>query len=226
VPESKKSQNVFLVFGRHLRNRIGVGLVLLIPAGITYMILRYVVDFLDGILRPAISGLARPFPGSGWIDLLPPVASILIALIVLYIAGLLAQNFIGRRTVLIVEGFVGRVPVLRAIYGTAREATNLLGGLEKRPYSRVVFVTFPHARAKSIGLVTGTYNGASGQRYLMVFVPTTPTPMSGFLLFVEENEVEDTDMSVDMALRMVVTAGITTGKPLTPAPWDPMAPGL
>lgn len=200
--------HVFIVIGRHLRNRVVAGLVLLIPAALTYFILRTFVGFLDGLIRPFTHTLAQWFPGSHWVDLVPPVGSVVAVLVILYVVGLITRNFIGRRVVRILESLVSRVPVLRAIYGTAREATSLFSEDAERRFSKVVLVTYPHPGAKSIGFVTGTFRSGEGRAYFMVYVPTTPTPMSGFLLFVGKDQIEDAGLTVDAAIRMVVTGGI------------------
>ncbi|MSQ11425.1 MAG: DUF502 domain-containing protein [Dehalococcoidia bacterium] len=192
--------------GRHLRNRMGAGLVLLLPAAACYLILRFIVGFVDDLIRPGVEDIGR---GNTWVDVVPPVGSVITLVIFLYVVGLLAQNVVGRWVVRYTEQAIGRIPFLRGVYNTARQATNLLSGLESAKFSRVVLVSFPHAKARSIGLVTGRWSTPGGRDYLQVYVPTTPTPMSGFLLFVDESEVEDAGMSTDTALRMVVTAGIT-----------------
>jgi uncharacterized membrane protein len=198
----------FLWIGRHLRNRIFAGLILIVPAALTYVVFRAIVGFLDDLIRPSTKSLAQWFPGSGWVDLVPPVGSVVLVLILLYFAGLIARNFVGRRIVRFIEGLVGRVPVLRAIYGTVREATSMFSSDAERRFSRVVLVTYPHPGAKSLGFVTGTFRSGDGKDYSMVYVPTTPTPMSGFLLFVTEDQMEDAGISVDAAMRMVITGGI------------------
>lgn len=198
----------FLWIGRHLRNRIFAGLILVVPFVLTLVVFRAIVDFLDGLIRPSTRTLSQWFPGSGWVDLVPPVGSVVIVLILLYFAGLVTRNFIGRRIVRSFEGLVGRVPVLSAIYGTAREATSMFSNDAERRFSRVVLVTYPHPGAKSLGFVTGTFRSGDGKDYSMVYVPTTPTPMSGFLLFVTEDQMEDAGISVDAAMRMVITGGI------------------
>lgn len=196
------------MIGQHLRNRVVAGLILLIPTALTYLIFRAIVGFLDGLIRPSTQTLAQWFPGSGWVELVPPVGSVVIVVILLYVAGLITRNFIGRRIVRIFENLVGRVPVLRAIYGTAREATSLFSSDAERRFSKVVLVTYPHPGAKSIGFVTGTFRSGEGKDYFMVYVPTTPTPMSGFLLFVGDDQIEDAGLTVDAAMRMVITGGI------------------
>ncbi|MSQ12617.1 MAG: DUF502 domain-containing protein [Dehalococcoidia bacterium] len=187
---------------------MAAGLILLIPAALSIVMLRAVVDFVDGLIRPFTRTLTQGFPGGDWIDYVPAVGSVLLVLILLYFAGLITRNFIGRRIVRSLERLVGRVPVLSAIYGTAREATSMFSNDAGRRFSRVVLVTYPHPGAKSLGFVTGTFRSGAGKDYSMVYVPTTPTPMSGFLLFVTEAEMEDAGVSVDAAMRMVITGGI------------------
>ncbi len=222
----------FLWIGRHLRNRIFAGLILLVPLVITLVVFRAIVGFVDGLIRPSTKSLAQWFPGSGWVDYVPAVGSVVIVLILLYFAGLITRNFIGRRIVRSFESLVGRVPVLSAIYGTAREATSMFSNDAERRFSRVVLVNFPHRAVKSLGFVTGTFRSGEGKDYSMVFVPTTPTPMSGFLLFATDDEVEDAGISVDAAMRMIITGGITSHPqepgaapdPLPRSAKDPRAP--
>lgn len=187
---------------------MAAGLILLIPVALSYVVLRAVVDFVDGLIRPSTRTLTQRFPGGDWIDYVPAIGSVLLVLFLLYVAGLITRNFIGRWAVRSFESLVNRVPVLRAIYGAAREATSMFSSDAERRFSRVVLVTYPHPRARSIGFVTGTFRSRGGADYLMVYVPTTPTPMSGFLLFVTEDQVEDAGISIDAAMRMVITGGI------------------
>ena len=213
-----KQRSVPRKVGSHVRNRVATGLFLMVPIVITYLILRFAINFLDGLVRPGTAVLARWFGDGEWLNYVPAIASTLIVLILLYLIGLFAQNFIGKRVIRAIERFSQRIPVVREIYATANDAISLFsGGGPSKQFSRVVLVPFPNKDAKSLGFVTGTYNGAPGGPYLMVYIPTTPTPMSGFLIFVKETNIEDAGMTVDVAIRTIITGGLTRSK----KPGDP-----
>ena len=194
----------------HLQGRLFAGMVLIIPIAVTVLIFTVVVNLLDDFLRPLsdqVGGrLPDWMPDRVWI----PVLSIILTLGILYLVGLAAQNFIGRRLIFWGNTVIGRVPIVRGIYRAAAQATDMFAGTDSKRFSRVVLVEFPRTGIKSLGFVTGQYRGLAGEEYTIVYIPTVPNPTSGFMAFVKEDQVVDAGMTKDAAMKVVLSGGILT----------------
>ena len=190
--------------GAHIRRTISAGLIVTLPLAITAVIINLVVDWFDPLLQPAFEYFLGPNnyrEGMG-----------IGALVVLiYLAGLLTTHVLGRRFIDYGHRMVGAVPVVRSIYNTLLLATEMLSvDKSKEKYSGVVLVDFPMAGSKAIGLVTSRVTDSEGKPSLAVFVPTTPVPTSGFLLIIPEENAIPADVSVDEAMKLIVSGGILT----------------
>ncbi len=194
----------------HFQRTLGAGILVILPIGMTVLILKFFFDLLDPVLQPAVDLLPGPtITGAG-----------MIALIVLvYLLGLFAAQVLGRRLIDVGHRIMEVIPVVKGIYGTTRMAIQILssnsngsadgnGGLQGHEYSGVVLIDFPRPGIKSIGLITSSMLDSDGEEALSVYIPTTPIPSSGFLVIVPASDVTRTDMSVEDAMRVVMSGGI------------------
>jgi uncharacterized membrane protein len=200
--------------GRHIRTNLVAGLLVTIPVGITFIILRFVFNSFDQLLQPVFEQtLNRYTPGMG--------AAALVILI--YLVGLITAHVLGRRLIAAGHNIVDRVPVVRGIYGAARQATDVFSNTNsENRFTSVVLVDFPGQGLKSIGLVTSKLADQEGNPLLAVYMPTSPFPTSGFLVLMREDQVTPTDMSVDDAMKLIVSAGIVAPDNIeaTPTPFN------
>lgn len=182
----------------------------ILPIGMTVLILKFFFDLLDPVLQPAVDLLPGPtITGAG-----------MIALIVLvYLLGLFAAQVVGRRLIGFGHRIMEVIPVVKGIYGTTRMAIQILsssgngssnggGDLDQQQYTGVVLIDFPRPGIRSIGLVTSNMLDSDGEEVLSVYIPTTPIPSSGFLVIVPASDVTRTDMRVEDAMRVVMSGGI------------------
>lgn len=183
----------------HVRRNVLAGLAVLVPSVITYVVVRFVVDFVDGLLRPLTSRV---------LHLVVPGLGLAITLVGLYFIGLVVTTVVGRQLVHLGNTLVERIPFVRIIYRTARQVTDVFSNVSTARYQRVVFLEFPRPGLRSIGLVTGEWRGPNGRLQLMVYIPTVPNPTSGFLVVVPAEQVEPSAMSVEDAIKVVVSAGV------------------
>ena len=193
----------------HVQRTIGAGILVILPIGITVLVLKFFFDLLDPVLDPLVDLLpGRSVTGTG-----------LVALIILvYLLGLFAAQVLGRRLIGFGHRVMEVIPVVKGIYSTTRMAIEILSHSkngnengdpdEGMQYSGVVLIDFPRPGIKSIGLITSNMLDTDGEEVLSVYVPTTPIPSSGFLVIVSASEVTRTDMSVEDALRAVISGGI------------------
>ena len=178
------------------------------PIGITVLVLKFFFELLDPVLKPAVDLFpGRSVTGTG-----------LVALIVLvYLLGLFAALVVGRRLIGFGHRVMEVIPVVKGIYGTTRMAIEVLshrkngnknGDSDEEEYSGVVLIDFPRPGIRSIGLITSSMQDTDGEEVLSIYVPTTPIPSSGFLVIARASEVVRTDMSVEDAMRVVISGGI------------------
>lgn len=188
----------------HIERTLGAGILVVLPIGVTLLILKFFFDLLDPLLQdPVLSRLPGPqIPGLG-----------LVALVILvYGAGVVTTHVLGRTVLEFGHRVLEFIPVVKSIYGTTRSAVELLSNANDSPYSRVVLVQFPHPGLQSIGLVTSRMPVAGGEGMLAVYIPTTPIPSSGFLVLVKAEDVVSTDMSVEEAMKVIISGGLLAEK--------------
>lgn len=189
---------------RHrLRTWFIAGLIVFLPVAITFSIIAWlfrIVDSFLGWLLPPLVG--RPIPGVGL------VASI----VVIFFIGALVTNVLGRRLVGFFEGLMLRIPLARSIYSATKSISATLFLQRRAAFRRAVLVEWPRRGAYTVGFVTGDTIGVpvAGGRALNVFVVTTPNPTTGFLMIVPEHDAIALDMSVEDALKIVMSGGIVS----------------
>lgn len=188
--------------GQHFRSRLLSGLVIVIPMVATYVVLKFVFDILDPLPQPLFDRvLGREIPGVGIVSLV----------ILVYIAGVVGSYVLGRRLIAFGYRLVDLVPIIRPIYRTARQTIDSLSLADwENRFSRVVLLDYPRPGVKSIGFVTATYKDDSGQPMVVVYIPTTPVPTSGFLALLPEDDVVSTTLNVEEAMKIVISGGVLT----------------
>ena len=179
----------------------------IMPIGITVLILKFFFDLLDPVLKPAVNMIpGESVTGTGIVALL----------ILVYMLGLFAALVMGRRLIASGHRIMELIPVVKGIYGTTRMAVDILSNSRyghmkedsESEYTGVVLIDFPRPGIRSIGLVTSSMLDAEGDEVLSIYVPTTPIPSSGFLVIAKESEVVRTEMSVEDAMKVIISGGI------------------
>ena len=197
-------------FEAHVLGRMGSGVLLLIPVLVTLAVVEFFIAGFARLFSPVVS-LINDSP---YVQELPSWSVWLILVLVictyLYIMGILIASRVGRRRVLMWQNAVlSRVPVIKTIYNLAHEATEAFTAPSRRHFSRVVFVEWPRSGLMAMGFVTGHSRlGDEGGRLLVVYIPTVPNPTSGNLAFVSEDEVVETEFSVEEAMKTIFSGGI------------------
>ena len=181
----------------HFTRRILSGFLVLGPVLVTYLVLRLFFVYIDGFFEPIVRGTVLDFPGFG----------VIVTLALFYIVG---AFFAGRRLQAAQDAILTRIPVVRNIYGVARQATDALTSPSGHRFSRVVFIEWPRPGVRALGFVTGhLHSGADDETMMVVvYIPTVPNPTSGNLAWVPEDEVIETSMSVEEAMKVVFSGGI------------------
>lgn len=187
----------------HIQRTLGAGILVTLPIGITVLVLKFLFDLLDGILKDPLGLLPGPeIPGIG----------LAVLIISVYLVGIIAAHVVGRRLIDVGHRILEVIPVVKNIYGTTRSAVELLSNNNDSRYSGVVLIDWPRPGIQSIGLVTSRMLDTTGEEILAVYIPTTPIPSSGFLVMVPAKDVTHTEMSVDDAMKVVISGGILAGR--------------
>lgn len=180
------------------------GLLVITPIWGTILILKTLFVTVDSILGTALADLVLPdyyFPGLG----------ILALVFLIFSAGVLATNFLGKRMVSRWEEFLDRVPIVRGIYATLKSMMDILSFKQREKYDKVVMIQFPKNGHYCLAFVTGETRGEiqrlAPEPLVHVFVPTSPNPTSGYFLLVPEHEVVPVDMGVEEAMKLIVSGG-------------------
>src|SRR5215510_6551941 len=180
------------------------GLLVIIPIWGTFLILKAIFVGVEGILGDLLVRLvpSHYVPGLG----------ILALIVLVFAAGLFASNFMGRWIVKWWEKLLNRVPLVRGIYSTLKSMIDVLSISEQASYNRVVMIQFPKNGHYCIAFVTGMTKGEmqelSQEPLIHVYVPTSPNPTSGYFLLVPEHEITSIDMSVEEAMKLIVSGGL------------------
>ena len=204
---------------RHVRTQFVRGLLIVLPAIITFWLLRILFSAVSSNVTPwVLRALAAG--GVPWLDdwharYLVPVIGLVLTLMLIYLIGLLAANLVGQRVLSWFEGGVLKIPFVKSIYGGARQLLDAFGSGTKGTFTRVVLVPYPRAGVFTVGFVTSEVRvelpvGDNVVSAVMVFLPTTPNPTSGWLAIVPETDLIDFDLSIEEGVKLIVSGGIVT----------------
>jgi uncharacterized membrane protein len=190
------------------------GLLTLTPIWLVWIVFKFIFGLLSDMSKPLIepitANLAIASPELlGWMSAPWVQTAIALAFTLSFIfsVGWLARHVIGKRVLLWVEGLINTIPLVKTIYGSARQLLDLL---QTKPdgTQRVVLIDFPHRDMKSVGFVTRTLRDEiTGKEIAAVYVPTTPNPTSGYLELVPIELVTPTDWTVDQAMAFIISGG-------------------
>jgi uncharacterized membrane protein len=194
-----------------LKKNLIAGLLVTVPAALTYMILSFVITRVDKAMEPVIVGVLGPqnlklmdewhIPGMGFLFL----AIFIIAV------GFIGTNFIGKKVVALGERILHNIPVVRVIYTSIKKLVDTVSLTETPTFEKMVLITYPREPLKTLGIVCcdTPERISGGEKMLNVFVPTSPNPTTGFLFMLPEKETQPLKMSVEEGLKMIISFGMT-----------------
>jgi uncharacterized membrane protein len=199
--------------GHTLRRYFVAGLLVWIPLGITLWVLKLLVDAMDQslLLLPA------SYQSEALFGFHVPGLGIILTVTIVLATGALAANFFGRQLLLLGHKLLQRIPIVRSIYGGVKQISDTLFSPEGKAFRRAVLVRYPHQGTWTVALVTGSPENEVadilGREQISVFVPTTPNITAGFFLILPRSEAIELDMSVDEALKYIISMGVAEPPP-------------
>ena len=201
--EESAQPNLLRRIERHIQSRTLAGLIDLVPLLVTMIVLVFIIDRADSFIKSLGFVEDRPwdFPGIG----------LIVLVVVFYLAGLVLATGFGRRVMEFKDAALGVIPIVRTIFGVTQQATTVLTSEYK--FSRVVFLEWPREGMAAMGFVTGrVFSADHAQSLVLVYIPTVPNPTSGNMALVVEDEVMETDLTVQDAMKLVFSGGIVLPK--------------
>jgi uncharacterized membrane protein len=208
APQKRLSTRIAL----HVRRTLLAGTLAALPLVVTYIVVRWLFGVLDGLFAPLVERIVGfNIPGVG----------LLISLTLFYLFGMLSANIMGRQIEAGLDRLMLRLPVLRAVYSSAKQVIDSFSADGARQRQRVVLVEFPAKGNYMIGFVTRDIPSGHlhGESTIAVFVPTSPNPTSGALLFLPESAVVPTAMTTEEAFKVVLSGGV-----IVPETFRPLGP--
>jgi uncharacterized membrane protein len=204
-----------LSFTVRLRNYFLAGILVTAPISITVYLSWLFINFVDRTITPIIPVKYNP---ETYLPFGIPGLGLIVLVVALTLVGAITAGYFGRLFVRMSERVLARMPVVRSIYGALKQIFETVLARQSDAFRQVALIEYPRRGIWAIGFLTGATEGEvqrrTDEKMLNVFLPTTPNPTSGFLLFVPREEVVFLDMSVEEGIKMVVSAGIVTPQEL------------
>jgi uncharacterized membrane protein len=193
-----------------MKRYIVAGLLVWVPLGITIWVLHFLVTTFDQTLL-LFPESARP---DALLGVHIPGLGALLSFLILLLTGVIAANFFGARLIRIWEGLLGRIPVVKSIYSSVKQVSDTLLSDSGNAFRKALLVQFPHQDSWSIAFLTGTPAPSVAafldEEHVSVYVPTTPNPTSGYFVIVPKSKTRELDMTVDEALKYVISMGVVS----------------
>jgi uncharacterized membrane protein len=199
---------------KHLRTKIFAGILVILPLGITFLVLEFVFNMLDNILGPMMPEVKVYLLNRNF---LLPGLGILGFFLLLYLIGMIATNVMGRKLVSWGDRLFTNIPVVKNIYSSSKQLTDAFSSARKGSFRQAVFVEFPQEGNFVLGFVTNELTDLDQQTKVTVFVPTAFVPPQGFLLFLPKEKILPSHMTIEEAIKSIMSVGIVTPHTLSVA---------
>jgi len=206
-----------------LRRYLIAGLLVWVPLGITIWVLAFLINTLDQTLLLLPESL-RPEHVFGFRI---PGLGVVLSFAILLVTGVIAANFFGQRLIRTWEGLLGRIPFVKSIYSSVKQVSDTVLSDQGTAFRKALLVEFPRSGCWTIAFLTGTPADAVADHlrgdFVSIYVPTTPNPTGGYFVMVPRESVRELDMSVDEALKYIISMGVVAphrrgAPPVSPKP--------
>jgi uncharacterized membrane protein len=196
------------VRSKSIRSYLLAGLVVWLPILITMGVLHFIVDLLDNTLAL----IPKAYQPEQLIGIHIPGFGVILSLILLVLTGVFATNFFGQRLMSWGESILSKIPLVRSIYNSVKQVIHTILSTNSEAFRKVLLIEYPRKGLWTLGFQTGAVNTEINKRIndemISMFVPTTPNPTSGFLIMVPKQEAIELNMSIDEALKFIISLGV------------------
>jgi uncharacterized membrane protein len=194
-----------------MRRYFITGLLIWVPLGITL----WVLDLLIGTMDQTLTVLPARWQPEAWLGMRIPGLGVILTLLVIVLTGIFGANFFGQKIIELWERMLTRIPVVKTIYGSVKQVSDTILSGSGHAFRKVLLVRYPHPQAWSLAFQTNVpdeVKRALPEDHVAVFIPTTPSPVNGFYFYVKKSEVIELNVSVDRALKYIVSMGVASGE--------------
>jgi len=191
----------------HIKHRLFSGVIIIIPLVITYLVIKFLFNTVDNLFASPINAIVQNYsPDFKTI----PGLGIMLSILVIYIMGMLGSSVIIRKLISVGEKMLHKIPLVKMIYPSVKQLVDAFSMTTESAFRQAVYVEYPNENVYVLGFLTNEFTDKSNphKRICAVFVPTTPNPTSGFLLFYPKEDVIPADMSIDEAVKTIMSGGI------------------
>jgi len=212
---AKKENDVLAQFRANFFTGLAIVMPAVISIAVVVWLFRNVANLTDYVLFFVPHRITHENHGQGEMYWYWSLCAFVLAVLLISLVGRFGRNYFARKAIQWTDNALLRIPLLNKIYGTIKQVNESFSN-NKSSFKQVVLVSFPHKEARSVGFVTGEQKGLDNQKWISVFIPTTPNPTSGFLIMVRETEITKLEMSVADGIKYIISLGAIS----------PDAPGL
>ncbi len=207
-----KSGKLYTVgFRKNTRRKLIAGLLVVLPIFVTFFVIKFLFTMIGGILSPVVVRAVESFgfsPNSRIDEFTITSVAFVLTFVTLYFIGVITTNFLGKFVISFFETIVNNVPIIKNVYTSSKKLIEIISLPTTQSFKRVVIVEYPRVGMKAFAFVTGSLKTKSETELVSIFIPTTPNPTSGFLIYLPEQDIEETDLSIEEGMKLIVSGGI------------------
>jgi len=190
------------------KHYIITGLLSILPIALTYWIVLKLFQFFSNPGAKIVAIIFKDYIPK----YIPELAGFILTISFIYLVGLLISNVLGRQIYAWFEKILSRIPFVNTVYRTIKQITSHLSAPDRQAFKKVVFIEYPRKGIWTISMVTGESKNKNGELYYHIFVPTTPNPTSGYLLYLPQKDTRQTDMSIEEGMKIIISGGMLAPK--------------
>ena len=198
-------------FRKNIRRKLVAGLLVVFPIFITFIVIKFLFGLIGGILSPVVERafiLLGSSPKGTVDDFVVTSIAFILTFSALYFIGVIATNFFGKLILNFFEAILNKTPIIKNIYTSSKKLIEIISLPSRQSFKRVVIVEYPRVGMKAFAFVTGNIKTKDGAELTSIFVPTTPNPTSGFLIYLPEDDIIETSMDIEEGMKLIISGGI------------------
>ncbi len=198
-------------FKKNTRRKLVAGLLVVFPIFITFIVIKFLFSLIGGILSPVVKKafiFLGASPKSTIDEFVVTSVAFVLTFLALYFIGVIATNFFGKLILSFFEAILHKTPIIKNIYTSSKKLIEIISLPGRQSFKRVVIVEYPRVGMKAFAFVTGNIKTKDGTELTSIFIPTTPNPTSGFLIYLPEEDIIETDMDIEEGMTLIVSGGI------------------
>ena len=188
----------------NIKHYLFTGLLSILPITATYWIVLKLFNFFSNPGYKLVEFIfSEKIP-----KYIPQITGFLLTILFIYIVGLFVSNVLGKKVYALIENMLSRIPIINSVYYTIKQILSTISSPNKQSFKKVVYIEYPRKGLWTLTMVTGASIDKKGKEYYHIFVPTTPNPTSGFMLYVPKSNAIDAEITIEEGLKIIISGGL------------------